>query len=293
MSMIKSIINATNIDDADMFIIQAPYEHTASSRKGTKYGPQKIIECLENKLEFFDRDFLVDVNERVRIAKSNDIQMDDMTPDEALECVVQMSQKAVRKNKFPLLLGGEHSVSLGLLKALAETHNPRDVTVLQIDAHCDLRQDDSDYSDNPSPLAHSCVMRRCHELGYNILQVGIRTYSRDEYEYFTNPQNKITVFEWRRKYPTIEEIVASIKTQKLYITIDVDGFDPAFMPGTGTPVQGGLDWWYGLDLVRTVVRQHDLIGADIVEVAPMSESVLTEYGASQLAYTIISNKFLK
>jgi agmatinase len=77
----------------------------------------------------------------------------------------------------------------------------------------------------------------------------------------------------------------------VYISIDVDGFDPAYMPGTGTPVQGGLEWWYGLDLINRVIASHELIGADIVEVSPMRDSVLTEYGAAQLCYTIIANKF--
>jgi agmatinase len=166
------------------------------------------------------------------------------------------------------------------------------MTILQIDAHCDLRKDDSDYSDNPSPLAHSTVMRHASSLGFPVVEVGVRTYSKDEYEYFNNPQNNVKVFEWGPgDKPEIEEIIKSIKTKYLYITIDVDGFDPSVMPGTGTPVQGGLKWWYGIKLIEKLVEKFNLVGADIVEVSPIPDSVLTEYGAAQLVYTIIANKF--
>ena len=149
------------------------------------------------------------------------------------------------------MLGGEHSVSIGYFQALAKKYNPKDVTILQIDAHCDLRNDDSDYSDDPTNYAHSCVMRRASELGFPLVQVGIRTYSTDEYEYFSNKKNNVTTFEWGRgKIPTIETLLKSFKTKYVYITIDVDGFDPAHMPGTGTAVQGGLEWWYGIDLIE-------------------------------------------
>jgi agmatinase len=190
-------------------------------------------------------------------------------------------------------LGGEHSVSLGLFQALAKHVDPKDTTILHIDAHCDLRDNDGDYNTHPSKYAHSCVLHRGNELGYKLVQVGIRTYSIDEYNYFSDPKNNIKVFEWGNgnKVPSIDEILASVTTKNVYLTIDVDGFDPAHMPGTGTPVQGGLEWWYGMELITRLVKEKNLIGADIVEVSPMKDSVLTEYGAAQLCYSIIANKF--
>lgn len=289
--MIMSIVNCEKMTDADVVLLQAPYEHTASSRKGTRQGPEKIIECLETKLEFFNRDYKVESNSIINIAKSNAVNMDAMAPNEALEHVISISKSVVNEGKFPLLFGGEHSVSLGLLTALSAKYDPPDVTILQIDAHCDLRDDDGDYSDNPSNLAHSCVLRRAHELGYKLVQVGIRTYSKEEYEYFSDPKNGIVTFEWGKGEVKIQDIISSIKTKYLYITIDVDGFDPSYMPGTGTPVQGGLEWWYGLSLIKSAIQEYELVGADIVEVSPMTDSVLTEYGAAQIAYDIISNKF--
>jgi agmatinase len=149
-------------------------------------------------------------------------------------------------------------------------------------------------------------MRRASELGYPIVQVGIRTYSVDEYNYFSNPKNNVTVFEWGTSTPAkatpqegnknwqppaISKILEAIKTKYIYISIDVDGFDPAFMPGTGTAVQGGLEWWYGVELLEKAIMSKELIGADIVEVSPMRDSILTEYGAAQLLYTMVAHKF--
>lgn len=298
--MIDSIINTEKIEDADVVIVEAPYEQTASSRKGTANGPKAIINMLESKLELFDRTYKMESCTKIKIGQKSLDNINTFSPEQALEEITNECEKVLDQNKFVLLLGGEHSVSLGLFQALAKKVDPKDVTILQIDAHCDLRDTDADYHENPSKLAHSCVLRRAHELGYNLVQVGIRTYYVSEYEYFSDPKNNIKVFEWGKpdsalgaiwKAPSIDEILSSIKTKYVYITIDVDGFDPSSMPGTGTAVQGGLDWWYGVELIERIVDTFDLVGADIVEVSPMADSVLTEYGAAQLAYTIIAHKF--
>jgi agmatinase len=291
--MVKTIINEKNIDNADVVLLSAPYEKTASSHKGTVYGPEKVIECLDTQIEFFDRNFKTEVSNFVKIAHVYLDNLENLSPSDALEKIKSNAKKLIEKNKFIFLLGGEHSVSIGVFQELTKKYNPKDVTIMQIDAHCDLRENDSDYSDTPSDLAHSTVMRHASSLGYPIIQVGIRTYSKDEYEYFSNKKNNVKVFEWSRKIPKITDIIRSIKTKYLYITIDVDGFDPAHMPGTGTAVQGGLEWWYGIELLEKAIKKSELIGADIVEVSPVSDSVLTEYGAAQLCYTMIANKYQK
>jgi agmatinase len=292
--MIKTIINEKNIDKADVVLLSAPYEKTASSHKGTVCGPEKVIECLDTQIEFFDRKFKVEVNNFIKISHVYLDNLETLSPAQALEKIKSSAGKLIQKNKFIFLLGGEHSVSIGMFQALAKKYKTKDVTILQIDAHCDLRKDDSDYSNTPSSLAHSTVMRHASSLGYPIVQVGIRTYSKDEYEFFSNKKNNIKVWQWDNgKKPKIEEILKSIKTKYLYITIDVDGFDPSVMPGTGTPVPGGLKWNYGIKLIEKAIAKSELIGADIVEVSPQKETVLTEYSAAQLCYTIIANKFQK
>jgi agmatinase len=291
--MVDSIISAKNIEEADVVIVSAGYEKTASSRKGTINGPKAIMKMLDSKLELFDRTYKTEPSSKIKIGEKDLGNISSLSPQKALEKITIETGKILDKNKFVFLLGGEHSVSLGLFQALAKKVNPKDVTILQIDAHCDLRDNDADYSDDPTNLAHSCVLRRAHELGYNLVQVGIRTYFKGEYEYFTKNKNTIKVFEWGngKKVPTVADILKSIKTKYVYITIDVDGFDPAHMPGTGTAVPGGLEWWYGVNLIESVIDKKELVGADIVEVSPIKDSVLTEYGAAQLAYTIIAHKF--
>lgn len=292
--MSNSIINLKNkTRGADVVIVSAPYEKTASSRKGTVHGPKAIIKCLDTKLEFFDRTFKCEPNGFIKTAHKDISDMNKLSPEKALDKITKECKKYVDNDQFVFLLGGEHSVSLGLFQALMSKYDPKETTIVQIDAHCDLRDTDGDYSDHPSRYAHSCVLHRGNELGYKLVQVGIRTYSIDEYNYFSNPKNNITVFEWGNgnKVPTVDQILKSITTKYVYLTIDVDGFDPSHMPGTGTPVQGGLEWWYGIDLIQKLIGSKNLIGADIVEVSPMRDSVLTEYGAAQLVYTIIANKF--
>ena len=290
--MPQSIINTKDPKVADAHIISAPYDATASFHKGTAEGPRKVIECLNTQIEFWDKRYKVESTEHIKIAHTEIAGLEKMAPDEAHAAVVKMCTESPSPLTF--LLGGEHSMSFGALKALAKKHDPKDVTIFQIDAHCDLRADDSDYNDtDPTEYAHSAVMRRAHEMGYNLVQVGIRAYSKDECDYFSSFKN-IKVFEWNgEKIPSIQKVVSAIKTKKVYISIDVDGIDPAYMPGTGTPVQGGLEWWYTLKLLEKVIEKKTLVGADVVEVSPVPDNVLTEYGAAQIVYNMINTFYKK
>ena len=291
--MIKKIINEKDINKADVVLLSAGYDKTASSHKGTRNGPKAVVKCLNEQIEFFDRKFKLEVTDFIKIAHRDLGNLDKLSPEKVLKKIKDASEVLATQDKFIFLLGGEHSVSIGVFQTLAKKYHPEDVTILQIDAHCDLRKDDSDYSAKPSPLAHSTVMRHASSLGFPLVQVGIRTYSKEEYDYSNDPKNKVTIFEWNKEMIPVESILKSIKTRYLYLTIDVDGFDPAYMPGTGTPVSGGLSWYYGVDLIEKAIIKSNLIGADIVEVSPQKETVLTEYNAAQLCYTILTTKFQK
>jgi agmatinase len=292
-AMIETIINETNIAEADVVVVSAAYEKTASSHKGTAAGPAAVIEQLDHQIEFFDRDFQVKPTNFIKTAHYELKDIEQLSPEEAFNEIKTACSNLLTQNKFIFLLGGEHAVSFGHFKALSEKYDSKDITILQIDAHCDLRDTDSDFNDtNPSIFSHGAIMRRASELGYHIVQVGIRTYSEEEHAYFSDSKNNITVFEWGQKsIPTIEDILKTIQTKYLYISIDVDGFDPAHMPGTGTAVQGGLEWWYGVHLITKAIDTFELVGADIVEVSPLPDSVLSEYGAAQLLYIMIAHKF--
>lgn len=277
-------------------LLTVGYDRTASHRKGAVDGGMAMVNALHEDVEFFDRYTKMDTGYEHKIAHEDMGNLNDLYPEDMVERVKQTYKNIFsKKERFPVLLGGEHSISIGAFQAIAELENPKDITILQIDAHPDLRNDDSNANPDqsrPSEFAHACVMRRAYEYGFNLVQVGIRSYSKDEYEFFTN--NPIQVFEWGLgKVPTIDEIISSIKTEKVYIEIDVDGIDPAYLPATGTPVQGGLEWWYAVDLLLEVVRKKNVIGLGIMEVAPVEHDVRTEYGAAQLCYNIISSHLFK
>jgi agmatinase len=288
--MIESIINCDAPEDADAVVIGVPYDHGASFGQGAAQGPAAIVACLDRQIELFERHTRTEPAHRYRIAHRMLHYIGALAPDAMVEQVRTAVQGV---DAFAILLGGIHSVSIGALQAHAARGPAQAVTVLQIDAHLDMRDDDSDYNDrDPSRYAHSCVMRRARELGFQTCSVGIRAYSRDEYRYAE--RERLPVFEWGKDgEPPIEAILAAIQTDRVYLTLDVDGFDPAVTPATGTPVPGGISWAYGTRLLRELFQAKDVIGADIVEVAPVASSGLTEYAAAQLCYDMLAYKLLK
>ena len=291
--MIDRIVNTKNMKEANVVLLSAPYENGVSFMGGTSKAPKKILNCLNSNLELFDVELHCEPAKILKTVYKEISNLKKLAPSMAVKKISSEYHKLLNNGKFVIMLGGEHTVSFGALEAISKKENPSDITILQIDAHQDLRSDSSDYSEKKEKFAHSCVMRRIHELGFNIVQVGIRTYSKYEYEYWQKNKKTITVFEWNKKEIPISKILKSIKTKKIYITVDVDGFDPAYMPGTGTPVQSGLNWYYGLDLIEKAIDQKELVGADIVEVSPQRDSVLTEFGAAFICYKIMTHKFKK
>lgn len=295
--MIESFINTKNVKDAETVILSAPYEKSVSIMGGTGKAPKKIVNCLNNYIDLFDSNLHCEPFRKIKTAHKEVSGIEKLSPEKAYKAISAEYKKLFDEGKFVVLLGGEHSVSLGAFDAIAQKMNPKDVTVIQIDAHHDLRNDDSDQinHNNPTKYAHSCVMRRVHELGFPLVQVGVRSFGEEEYNYVQKNKKTITFFEWgyNKKVPTIAEILKAVKTKYIYISIDADGFDPAYMPGTGVPVQGGLEWWYGVNLIREATLKKELIGADIVEVTPQKETIVSEYGAAKLVYVIMTNKYIK
>jgi agmatinase len=288
--MVDSIINCTAPELADAVLIGVPYERGASFGGGASHGPRAILACLDRQIELFERHTRTEPARRYRIAQRTLSDIGVLPPEDMVE---QVADALLPGAPFTILLGGTHAVSIGAFRAHAERGRASDITVLQIDAHLDLRDDDSDYNEGePSRFAHSCVMRRAREMGFLTCAVGTRAYSRDEYRYAV--EESVPMFEWGRgAEPGVEEILGAIATDQVYLTIDIDGFDPAVAPATGTPVPGGLSWIYGTRLMRELFLAKEVIGADIVEVAPLPGSSLTEYAAAQLCYDMLSYKLLK
>jgi agmatinase len=294
--MIDSIINCKNKEEADCVILTAGYDRTSSGGKGAANGGAEVVKCLREDIEFLERYSMTEPGYMFKIAHYDLAVTNKLMPDEMVEKVCSGYSEMINKNQFLMLLGGDHSVSAGAFQAISKYQYPREITIFQIDAHCDLRNDDSNSNPNQSCIskyAHACVMRRAHEMGFNIVQIGVRSFAKEEYDYFKNKKN-IKVFEWGKgKTPLINKLITSIKTRDVYISLDVDGIDPAHMPATGTPVQGGLEWYYTIKLLSELIKRKNVIGADIVEVAPVKNSLLTQYGAAQLCYNIIGNVLLK
>jgi agmatinase len=280
-------INCSDPSGANIVILCAPYDRTASFRKGAVKGPAAIVDSLKYQMETFDRFTGSMPSPERKVALCELKNLNRCSPPVMVGRVKQEYEKYI-DHAFILMLGGEHSVSTGALQALASRYDSQKITVCQIDAHLDLRPDDSDYSDSPHGIyAHSTVMRRAVDLGFKCVHVGVRAYARDEMDFARN--NGLKVFEWGKgPVPNPEVIVESIATDLVYLTIDVDGIDPAHMPATGTPVQGGLEWYYTFNLLQKIFESKKVIGADVVEVAPRPCDVLTEYGAAQLCYTMLA-----
>jgi agmatinase len=288
--MADSILSHVPPERADALVIGVPYGEGASFGQGAARGPAAIIECLHSQIEFFERHTRTEPASDFSIGHLMLGELEGLAPEAMVATVAERLQAF---SSFVLTLGGTHAVSIGPLQALARRLDPREVTILAIDAHLDLREDDSDYNDvAPSRFAHSCVMRRAHELGFNLCAVGIRAYARGEWAYAQH--HRLPVFEWGRgPEPALEEVLGSIPTRQVYLSIDVDGFDPAVMPATGTPVPGGLSWAYGTDLMRRLFLEKEVVGADVVETAPDGISGLTEYAAAQLCYDVLGYGLLK
>lgn len=260
-------------------VLPIPYDATTSFLVGTRDGPRAIITASQ-QTELFDEGLgreSIDAG----VATLDPIHPDARGPRETLAGIYDTARKVVRDGKFLLSLGGEHSVTAPLVRAVLGKH--KKLSVLQIDAHADLR----DTYQN-SPDSHACVMRRVHDLGVPAVAVGIRNYSAEEAA-FIRAESK-PVFSARACRGAgdgwIESALSSL-TDTVYVTIDIDGFDPAFAPGTGTPEPGGLDWYQVTDLLAAVAQSRRIVAADVVEVRPIPPSVVTEFLAAKLAYRII------
>jgi N1-aminopropylagmatine ureohydrolase len=280
--MSDSIINLSDPSLADVVLIGVGYDTTSSFGKGARDGPSAIRACLDHQIELFDRVSGGTPAGRLGIAWVDVGDLNELDPERMVDRLERVYR--AHAGRLRILVGGEHSVTNAALRAYADEASQ--ITVVQVDAHADLREDDSDYNDTPhGRYAHCSVMRRALELGFRLCQVGIRAYSDEERMLFDDPH--VDVWEWGPEAASTERIVESITTERVYLTLDADGLDPSVMPATGTPVPGGLDWYRTVELLRVLMGRHRLVGADIVEVAPRPTDQVTEYAAAQLVYSLI------
>lgn len=268
----------SNLEKAKIVILPVPYDGTSTWVKGADKGPEAIIEASAN-MELYDIETDSEVYKR-NIFTASPI-LEKQSPEKMVKEVKRTVASFLEKDKFVVTIGGEHSITVGAVGAYKEKYN--NLSVLQFDAHSDLRQE---Y--NGSKFNHACVMARIREL-CPITQVGIR--SMDISEKMNLDKSRIFFAEniynntdWHKK------ALAKL-TNKVYISIDLDVFDPSVFPSTGTPEPGGLGWYQVIDFLKKVNKEKEIVGFDIMELCPNKQEKSSDFFAAKLIYKLLSYRF--
>jgi agmatinase len=267
-------------------ILPVPYDKTSTWIKGADKGPQAIIEASAN-MELYDIETDSEVY-RLGIFTDKPV-ICKTTPEKMVSLVEKRVDNHLAREKFVVVIGGEHSVSVGAVKAHAKKY--KKISVLQLDAHSDLR---NEY--HGSKYNHACVMARTREI-CPIVQVGIRSMDVSESAaggldhkrvFFAEDIHKDNKSKIRRPYGGWIDKVLNRLTENVYITIDLDCFDPSIMPSTGTPEPGGLLWYDCLSLLKKVSSKKNVIGFDVVEMCPNKQNKAPDFLAAKLIYKLLS-----
>ncbi len=280
---------AAEYDRAHVVILPIPFEATTTYRRGCEHGPAAILDASQ-QVEYYDDDHDREMWE-VGIYTSEaiaDTRSGAVSSEAMLDVTRSTVAKLIQDNKFVIALGGEHSITAGIVAAYQQAHPDEPFTVVQIDAHGDLRHEYEGSIHN-----HACVMKRVVDMGLPTVQVGIRSICKEEAE-LIKAQNLVVIRarDIALQPDWMTRAWAGIQTQKVFLTIDLDGIDPTLMPGVGTPEPGGLHWFALLTFLQHIFEQHDVIGADVMELAPIADSVVSEFTAAKLVYKLIGYQAL-
>jgi agmatinase len=267
----------SNLQQAKTVILPVPYDSTSEWRSGSRHGPQAIIDASQY-LELYDLELNREIY-KVGISTLPQVEPLLSSPQDMIARVYQVIKGLIQKEKFVVSLGGEHSLSLGAVRAFKEAFPG--LSVLQLDAHADLRDEylGTKYS-------QACVMRRIFEL-CPISQVGVRSLSWEEKQFLT--QNKLTPFymsDLASGTASIDHIVNSL-SEDVYVTIDVDVLDPSIMSAVGTPEPDGMSWRQILDIVESVALHKHVVGFDLMEFCPGEGPGSCAFLLAKLAYKLI------
>lgn len=276
----------SSFDASRIVVLQAPYERTVSYGKGTRMGPQAIVRA-SHYVEFYDEELDRELCNDVGIATLPPIRFGKTSDQKALELLSRSVKNLLDANKFVVTLGGEHTISQATVKAHLEKYP--DLTVLQFDAHSDLRE-----SYDGTRLSHASVMARVSEMmdPRRIVQIGIRAQCIEEAQ--TIRQKGIHTFYAHqvRAGLRLADAVLPYLTDHVYVTFDVDGFDPSIMPSTGTPEPNGLLWQETMELLRMIGERTTIIGFDVVELAPIRGLVHSDLTTARLTYKLMNYAFI-
>jgi agmatinase len=264
------------LEHARAVVLPVPYDFSTSYQSGTRWGPQAIIEASRN-MEIWDDE--LGPTYRLGIHTLDEVEPTALGPREMADRVERATGWILDQGKLPAILGGEHSITAGAVRATLKRH-PR-LSVLQLDAHADMRDS---YLDSPD--SHACVMRRIREL-CPAASVGIRSMSEEEAEHLErHPAPLWSTRGFRALQGDWKPILAAL-TDEVFVTFDVDALDPSIMPATGTPEPGGLEWYEAVDLLQVVARRARIVGFDVVELAPISGQVASDFLAARLVYRLM------
>ncbi|MFQ5824494.1 MAG: agmatinase [bacterium] len=270
----------TNLENAQVVILSIPYESSTTYGKGTKNGPKAILEASQH-IETYDEELEI---EPCQMGISTQMPFDslDPVPEKSIMQITEACENFLKQNKFVVSLGGEHTVTVGVIQAFKK-YFPN-MWVLQLDAHSDLRD-----SYMNSPLNHACVMARVAEL-CPYIGLGIRSSIPDERELLKAPSKIFYAFEMTQNPSWPDQALAQLG-DLVYITIDLDFFDPSVVSAVGTPEPGGFQWYETLRFLKRVAETKRIIGFDVVELSTKPNFVVSDFFAAKLIYKLLGYIF--
>ena len=271
--------NLDKLENAKVVLIPVHYDGTSTWQKGADKGPEAFLEASEN-MELYDIETKTEVYKQgIHLAKP---LANFQEPAEMVSSVHDTVKAYIQKKKFVSLIGGEHSVSIGAVRAFNEAY--QDLTVLHIDAHADLRK-----TYEGTPFNHACAMFEASQ-NTNFIQVGIRSMDVTE-NYVMDKEKTFFAHDMATKDEWMDDAL-DLMTKNVYISFDLDAFDPSIMPATGTPEPGGLLWYETLEFLKRVFEETIVVGFDIVELCPNQHHKAADFLAAKLYYKMLTYKFL-
>jgi agmatinase len=267
-------------DKSKYVIQQVPYEHTSSYLQGSSKGPAAIISA-SHFVEFYDEMLDMETYRHAGIATLPAIEFGSKVDAAAIAAIEEETDRHIKNGKYVISVGAEHTVTFGFVKSHLKKYKA--LHVLQIDAHSDLRMS---YHDNI--YSHASVMARVHGLGVPLTQIGIRAQCKEESDLIKSSDiiNTFYAHQIRKNSSWMEDAIKTLGDD-VYLSIDADGFDPSVMPCVGTAEPNGLYWDETITFLQKVFAQKNVVGFDIVEIAPQEGQILTEYNCAKLLYRLI------
>ena len=270
---------------AKAIVIPFGLEKTVSYGSGTKNGPKEIIKA-SHQVELYDEELNCEPYKKIGIKTLKPFKIDKNIV-KALKQISKINEENLKKKIFPLVLGGEHTITPGCIAPFAKKYDK--LCLLHFDAHADLRE-----SYNGNQFSHASAIRRCLDhKNISVISFGIRNISSSEIYFLNKNSSRIKIF-WskNKKKWDLKKFKKLIKNKTVYLTFDVDGLDSSVMPATGTPEPGGLFWDETLNIIKIAFKNSNIVGADINELSPIKGFDSYNFLVAKLAYKILSYKFL-